>query len=281
MNDADQVLEELDFCPGMPGYYPAVYQPNGSFHVLPAAGLKFNGQPGARPVDINNTGDVRGFGVDPSTNASVLVVWDGSGAHPFPAYCCGTFNNVGQVVYLSGFGGTQASLWQNGVSTTIQLPPNISPPSGLTGSVPITLNDAGQFTVQDNNSYSPGHGPYLLSPSGACGQDAASQTQVTRGGFRFSHASNRFVEPVSVTNTSSLDLTGPISLALDSLPAKASLFGINGATQCMPPQGSQYTNVALSSLAAGVSVSATLQFINTEQSGVSYTTRIIAGTGRR
>jgi hypothetical protein len=274
MNDADQVLENIlnSYC-GPPyvnpapttTYDPAVIQPGGSFSylpaTLPASSLTFGGGSGARAEEIDNLGIVQGF----ADNGA--LIWDGNGVHVLGPGLVASLNNVGQALYAPG---NSPLLWQSGVATSIQFPPGISPVGGS------TLNDAGQITAADalNNFY-------LLTPSGTCGQDVTSQTQVTAGGFRYNHATTRFTQAVTVTSAAGSSVSGPISLAFDNLPARATLIGINGATQCLPPQGSQYTNLTPSSLASGGSVSAILQFFNVEKSGVSYRPRVIAGLDRR
>ena len=276
MNDADQVLENIvnSYC-GPPyvnpapttTYDPAVIQPGGSFSYLPASSLTFAGAGGARSEEIDNLGIVQGFETN-SSGQPTAVIWDGNGVHVLGPGLVTWLNNVGQALYAPG---NSPLLWQSGVATSIQFPPGISPVGGS------TLNDAGQITAADALNHF-----YLLTPSGTCGQDVTSQTQVTAGGFRYNHATTRFTQAVTVTNAAGSSITGPISLALDNLPATATLFGISGATQCLPPQGSQYTNLATSSsLASGGSVSAILQFFNVEKSGVSYQPRVITGPGRR
>jgi len=268
MNDADQVVANIlnSYC-GPPyvnpapttTYDPAVIQPGGSFSFLPASGFTFGGGSGARAEAIDNVGIVQGF----ADNGA--LIWDSNGVHVLGPGLVTSLNNVGQALYAPG---NSVFLWQSGVSTPIQLPAGVP-------AAPASLNDAGQFTAGNEFSF------YLLTPSGACGQDVSPQTQVTRGGFRYNHTGARFSQAVTVTNGGGSSITGPISLAFDNLPATATLFGISGVTQCLPPQGSQYINLGWASLASGDSVSATLQFINTEKSSVSYQPRIITGSARR
>jgi hypothetical protein len=66
-----------------------------------------------------------------------------------------------------------------------------------------------------------------------------------------------------VTNTSGSSIAGPISVALDNVPANAMLFGISGATLCDLFQGSPYVNLAAASLDPGAAVTGTVEFIDT------------------
>jgi hypothetical protein len=275
MNDADQVLENIvnSYC-GPPyvnpapttTYDPAVIQPGRSFSFLPASGFTFGGGSGARAEAINNLGTVQGF----ADNGG--LIWDSNGVHVLVPGLATLLNNVGQALYAPG---NSLSLWQNGVSTPIQLPPGLIPAGAAS---PGTLNDAGQFTVRDTTFQSTF---YLMTPSGACGQDVTSQVQVTRGGFRYNHTSARFSQAVTLTNTGVSSITGPISLALDNLPAKATLFGIAGATLCAAPQGSPYVNLAVATLDPGAPVTTTIEFIDTEHTGFTYNARVLGGPGGR
>jgi hypothetical protein len=279
MNDADQVVENIEnlYCgppyvnpAPIPTYDPAVIQASGSFAFLPANSLTFAGAVGAEATEINNVGDVHGFESDLSGQTTV-VIWDSAGVHvlgPSPSGYA-SLNNVGQVLYASAIltPSQQWAIWQNGVSTPIQLPPGLAPTGGPYGG----LNDAGQFTASDGGNF------YLATPSGACGQDVTSQVQVTRGGFRLNHSTGHFTQTVTVTNTGGFSIAGPISLALDNVPANATLFGISGATLCDPPQGSPYMNLAAASLDPDVPVAGTVEFIDTANTGITYNARVLAG----
>lgn len=281
MNNADQVVFNVEnfHCPAIPATFDlAVVQASGSFSYLPVSGPSFGVFDGASAAGINDLGSVQGGAAASDPPFAGAVIWDGSGVHLLGPGLSGnaSLNNVGEVVYFAGSPAVNGQIfeWQNGVSVPIQLPSGFSGPKNV---LPGSLNDAGQFTVTDLFF----GGRYLLTPSGPCGQDITSQTQVTRGGFRYNHNTVRFSQAVTVTNSSGSSIAGPVSLVTDNLPAKATLFGISGATQCLNPAGSQYINVASSSLDSGGSVTTALQFINTEMSGVSYLPRVITGPSRR
>jgi hypothetical protein len=270
MNDADQVLEDVNnfFCVGFPAVEPAILQPSGSYAFVSLGTLA-----ALRGTSINNRGDVLGFYTAPTH----LVVSDANGIHDLGPSGFGFLNNLGQVAYISNpqeF-SYQIQIWQNGVSTPIQVPaglpldPHNVP--GLGG-----FNDAGQIAVQI-----PGGNGYLLSPSGPCSQDVSSQVQITRGGFRYNRSTGHFTQTLTVTNTSGSSIAGPISLALDNVPANATLFGITGATLCNAPQGSPYLNLAAASLDPGVPVAGTVEFIDTAMTGITYNIRALAGAGGR
>lgn len=272
-NDADQVLETVQsvFCgppfhdvsPPFPGADPAVVQPSGSFAFLPVGTLA-----AASGASINDVGDVLGSWSN-GGGTTDLLVWDTKGLHDFGPSGYGHMNQVGQVVYLTSpcaGCGAGIAMWQNGVSTAVQLPSGVSGQSG-----PSALNDAGQFTTDG----------YLLTPTGPCAQDITSQVQVTRGGYLYNRSTGRFVQTITLTNTGGSSISGPISLALDSLPSNASLYAISGTTLCDTPQGSPYITIGAASLDPGVPVASTVQFIDTAKTGISYSLRVLAGAGGR
>jgi hypothetical protein len=98
-------------------------------------------------------------------------------------------------------------------------------------------------------------------------------------GFGYNHSTGHFIKTVTVTNTSGCSIAGPISVALDSVPANATLFGISGATLCDLFQGSPYVNLAAASLDPGAAGTGTVEFIETANTGITYTVGVLAGPG--
>ncbi len=268
LNDADQVLEDVTnfFCgSAFPGVAPAIIQPNGTYSFVPTTGL--------RGTALNNIGDVLGYYTAPTH----VVLNDAAGAHDFGSSGYAYMNNLGNVAFISSpfeF-SYQIQVWRNGAATPITVPPGL-PLDPHNVPVVAGYNDAGQIAVQI-----PGVNAYLLSPSGPCGQDVSSQVQVTRGGFRLNRTTQHFTQLITLTNNGSSVIDGPISVALDGVPSTASLFGIAGDTLCAVPQGSPYLNAPAASLSPGASTTVTLDFINTTNSGITYTTRVLAGSGGR
>ena len=113
-----------------------------------------------------------------------------------------------------------------------------------------------------------------------CAINVSAQVQVTRSGFGYNFAIQRFVQTVTLKNISGSTLASPISLALDNLSSNATLYGATGTTACATPAASPFINW-LSSLAPGASASIVLQFTNPTKAGIMYTTRVLAGSGGR
>lgn len=114
----------------------------------------------------------------------------------------------------------------------------------------------------------------------ACASNVSSQVQVTRSGYGYNFTTARFVQTVTLKNTGTGIITGPISLVLDSLSSNATLFNLSGATACAVPAGSPYINTA-GDLNPGASVSVSLQFTNPTKAGITYATRVLSGSAPR
>lgn len=116
-----------------------------------------------------------------------------------------------------------------------------------------------------------------------CALDVSSSIKVTRGGFVLNLMTGRYVQTVTLKNTTAGSITGPISLVLDTLSSYATLYNPTGTTDSLePPAGSAYVNVTNGNLAAGASVSVQLQFTDpTRTTPINYTTRALAGPGAR
>lgn len=112
----------------------------------------------------------------------------------------------------------------------------------------------------------------------ACATDVTPQVSITRGGYRFSHLTNSFVETVTLTNTGAA--LSNASLVLDNLSAGVTLSGEGGTTQCSTPLGSPWIAIA-GGLASGKSVSLTLAFSDPTKAAIQYTTRVLSGAGKQ
>jgi len=110
--------------------------------------------------------------------------------------------------------------------------------------------------------------------------DVSSQVSVTQSGFRLNRTTGRFVQTVTLTNNGSA-ITGPLSLVLDSLSSNAGLFNKTGTTNAVSPAGSAYLDVQAGDMAAGASVTVTLEFTNPTKGAISYSARVLAGSGNR
>lgn len=102
---------------------------------------------------------------------------------------------------------------------------------------------------------------------------------VTSSGFVRDRRTGFYTQQVTVQNATGAALTGPVELVLDNLSANATLVNQTGATANTPPVGSPYITVPGTSggLAIGASASVTLQFTNSNNSAITYTTQALNG----
>jgi hypothetical protein len=103
---------------------------------------------------------------------------------------------------------------------------------------------------------------------------------VTRGGFRRNSTTGRYVQQVTLKNTGTSAIDGSISLVVDNLSSNATLFNKSGDTSCATPI-SPYKNVGVGSdnvLSPGESAMVVLEFTNSSNQSITYSTRVLAGT---
>ena len=106
-----------------------------------------------------------------------------------------------------------------------------------------------------------------------CVTDVSSSVTVTRGPIVFHPVTRSYAESVMVTNNSIAAITPAISLVLDNL-TNATLVNATGTTAFGSPSVSPY--ITMGALAAGQTVSFTLQFSDPTNGAISYTTRVLA-----
>ena len=114
-------------------------------------------------------------------------------------------------------------------------------------------------------------------------QDVTAKVQITRSAFRFNNNTRTYVQRVTIKNTSTTPITGPISLVLDNLSSNASVAADSGITTIVAPLGSPYLNFVLSgtSLAPGATATVGINFVDPTNTLITYTPRILAGAGTR
>jgi len=114
----------------------------------------------------------------------------------------------------------------------------------------------------------------------SCAEDVTSSIGLTYGGLTINPVTRRYVQTVTLKNTSSTTIDGPLSLVLDQLTANVTLYNPTGSTTLVLPAGRPYITVD-ATLSPGQIVSVQLQFTNPGNVGVTYQARVLAGSGSR
>ena len=109
-----------------------------------------------------------------------------------------------------------------------------------------------------------------------CASNVSAEVGVVESGYSYSIVTKRYGQTVTLTNQGASAIPGPISLVLDNLSSNATLSNSVGTTACAAPLGSPYVHIA-GPLAPGASATAVLQFTDPAKTGISYTTRVLAG----
>ena len=110
------------------------------------------------------------------------------------------------------------------------------------------------------------------------------RVDIARGGYSYNPVTKRFSQTVTLTNNTGSDVQGPVSYVLDSLSSNATVVSPTGFTASQPPLGSPYVNVNIGSsnvLASGASATVVIQFNNPTRAAITYTPRVLAGSGPR
>ncbi len=212
------------------------------------------GFPGATPsVSANGTSDG--------------IVWVTQNTNPNPAdhgsaYACvlRAYNadNVAQELYNSG----QAAGGRDAVGQYVKF----SVPTVADGKVFVgTTDSVAVFGL-------------LGPPVPSVAANVAGSVRVMIGGLRYSTATGQYTQIDTLTNTSNVPITGPVTLVLDNLSRTARLAYAYPKTVRALPAGSPYVTVlSYGSLAPAQSV--TVPIVYTQ--GGAYTPRVLAGPGGR
>jgi len=151
--------------------------------------------------------------------------------------------------------------------------PNLTytPNAGYTGP------DSFQFTVTNTAGLTSSAGTVSISVTGTV-TDVTGQISVASGPFLYSRATGTYTQVLTLTNTGSSAISGPISVILGSL-ANATLANATGVTSAILPAGRPYIN--LGGLGAGASTTVFLSFTKTGAGSIAYSLQMVAGPGSR
>lgn len=126
----------------------------------------------------------------------------------------------------------------------------------------------------------------LFNPAAAA--DLTSQFTVTRGPVQPAGDGEHLIQSVTLAYHGTAPFVGQISLVLDHLNQANTLVNADGTTTLAPVTGSFYRNVFVPatdplpvSATTGAVVTVRLKFSNVKNTNVSWTPRVLTGTGAR
>ena len=127
-----------------------------------------------------------------------------------------------------------------------------------------------------------GSGSDISFPLVSLCKRATPQFTITRNGLRLNNATNRFMQTITITNSTTQALSGPFALALDGLSSTAALYQPAGVTACALPAGSPFVLLNPGAIwNPGQSVMVNLEFLNPTNAGITYMPRVLAGGPNR
>lgn len=111
-------------------------------------------------------------------------------------------------------------------------------------------------------------------------QDISGQLTIQQGGIRLNRRTGFFTQRITVTNSASVPIAGPMSLVLSGLPAGVTAVNRDADTDVVVPGSAQF-DIALdqssSSLLPGAVVVFDVEFVNPNRERITYTPQIYVG----
>lgn len=104
-------------------------------------------------------------------------------------------------------------------------------------------------------------------------RDISGAVSVQSSGLTFNRATQQYTGTLSITNTGSSAITGPLQVLFDGLAPGVSLANASGSHA-----GAAYISVNAGTLAPGATLSLPVKFNNPAKTTINYTPRIIAGS---
>ncbi len=233
------------------------------------------------PVPINGSATitltVRNNGPDPS-NAVTIVNTLPAGIGAVTSNTAFTRN--GQVLTFAL--GTLALGATRTITITMTVP-------GTAGSLTNTASVSGTGVIEVNtaNNNSTGIAQVIAGPSDVTSALAITQGNLIRSGPytpSLYRPGARFVQLVTIRNTSGSAITGPVSLVFNNLPAGVEVSNATGTTANSLPAGRPFLDFNVGSdnvLRAGETATVRVEFRLTARNRPSFSAQVLAGPGTR
>ena len=115
--------------------------------------------------------------------------------------------------------------------------------------------------------------------------DQAAKFAISACGFRLDRATGRYLQSVTIQNTSALPLWFPLNLVVADLPAEVELRGEakGGKTETITPLDTRYVHLRYADAVRkdffmpGDTLTVTLSFVNNTGVPITYTPRVYSG----
>ncbi len=114
--------------------------------------------------------------------------------------------------------------------------------------------------------------------------DVTSKLKIVVGKATLNSTTKHYSQVVTITNSGTAAVAGPLVLVLDTLSKGATLNNKTGVTATVAPLGSPYIALNLgtaTTLAAGKSVMVTLDFLDPTNAAISFKARVLSGPGAK
>jgi hypothetical protein len=134
-------------------------------------------------------------------------------------------------------------------------------------------------TITDTGSYDLSRAMFSALTVSTCSAYVAEGITISSGSINYHPGLRLYTQAVTLTNTGSTAVTGPLSLILEDLPTGVSIVNASKPTSCYAPIGSPYV-LALprgSSLAPNTTVNVVLAFSDPSGTSISYTPLTVIG----
>ncbi len=137
----------------------------------------------------------------------------------------------------------------------------------------------GTTATTDSISAPPSTSTSIYTYTAEFAGDVTGEVSATGSGLVYSRGTREYTGTETITNTSSVTISGPIEVVLANLVSGATLVNATGTVPSgLPYAGSPYITSSASSLAPGASVSVPVQFTYTGSAPISATTKTLSGS---
>jgi DNA-binding beta-propeller fold protein YncE len=249
------------------------------------AGMGFNGTPGqTQTLTMYNVGGaplVFSGPIQITPGFAIISTVCSNGAASLPA----SLPSGGQCSFTISYAGTSP----NGTiaftdNAALSSPPSTASGAGYTQTIALSGSGTGTGTIALPPTTVSLNIPEMITVNDAptastpCQANVSSDITVTRGPYFYSPATHIYEQTVTLTNSGSVSIPGPISLVIPGVSANGKLFNPTGVTTCAAP-GSLYVTDAIVSLAPSGSTKVLLYFTDPSHAAFTYGTQVEAGSG--